>query len=214
MRALSVLVLLAAVLAFTVVRAEDDVPLEAEAPTEKGVPFVIVSKTVGNKMVVKGGAVEVSVVVFNYGSAAAYNVKITDDVTEGEAKTKSVDVLEPLENITLTYTVTPTKYGGFEVPVAVVTYTLEASASAQLFAYSNQVLEENFVFQGEDVDDLSGRGQVFVATNDEYDRANTKYVKESIAYLVLAGILILFPYYTFRTKQDQVDYLIRMSRKK
>lgn len=211
MRALTVALFLAAVLAIAVVRADEEV----EAPaTEKGIPFLVVSKTVNNKMVIKGGSVDVTVTVLNYGSGPAFNVKLTDDVTDGDSKTKEVEALQPLENITLTYTVTPTQYGGFAVPVAVVTYTVEASATAQLFAYSNQLLEEEFVFQGEQVDDLSGRGQVFVATNDEYERANTKYIKESIAYLVLAGILVLFPFYTYRTKQDQVDYLIRMSRKK
>ena len=188
MRALTVALFLAAVLAFTCVRAEEEVAVEAEAPsapaTEKGIPFLVVSKTVSNKMVIKGGSVDITVTVFNYGSGPAYNVKLTDDVTEAESKTKEVEALEPLENVTLTYTVTPSQYGSFAVPVAVVTYAVEASATAQLFAYSNQLLEEEFVFQGEQVDDLSGRGQVFVATSDGYERANTKYVKESIAYLV------------------------------
>lgn len=218
MRSIAVTLLFAAVIAFAVVRADEEVatPVETEeAPAvEKGIPLLVVSKTVSNKMVLKGGAIDVTVTVINFGSAAAYNVKLSDDVTDGETKTKEVDVLDSLENITLTYSVTPANYGAFAVPVATVTYSIDAAGASQLTALSNEVLEEEFVFQGETVDDMAGRGTVQVATSDEYERANTKYIKESIAYLVLAGVLVLFPFYTYRTKQDQVDYLIRNSRKK
>lgn len=200
----AILVLAAAVLAAVAVAQEDAKPL----------PFVVVSKAVSSKVVVLGDKIDVTVTVTNYGQAPVYDVVITDKVTGGEAQTKNVEVLNFLENATLSYSVTPTTFGSFVVPTAEATYALQAGETATYRAVSNAVREEDFTYRGEEFDDVNGRGVVSVVTRDVYDRMHTKYIRESIAYLFIGAITVVFPFFMYRTKQNQVDYLIRQSKKK
>lgn len=184
------------------------------AQEEKSFPFVMLSKSVNAKVVVLGEKVDVTVAITNFGQVPVYDVLITDKVTGGDARTKTIEILNAFENATLTYSVVPSEYGLFTVPAAEATYALAAGESASHRVVSNSIREEDNVFRGEDIDDASTRGVVSVVTREQYDRMHTKYIRESIAYLFIGAITVVFPFMMYRTKQSQVDYLIRQSKKK
>lgn len=184
------------------------------AQEEKSFPFVMLSKSVNTKVLVLGEKVDVTVAITNFGQVPVYDVQITDKVTGGDARTKTIEVLNAFENATLTYSVVPSEYGQFAVPAAEATYALAAGESAAHRVVSNSIREEDNVFRGEEFDDASTRGVVSVVTREQYDRMHTKYIRESIAYLFIGAITVVFPFMMYRTKQSQVDYLIRQSKKK
>lgn len=186
----------------------------AQPEDSKAIPFLVVSKSVSSKMVVLGEKIDVTVTVTNFGQATVSKIVISDKVN-GEEKTKEIESLAFLENATLTYSVTPQELGSFAISQAEVSYIVQGDeTAASLRAVSNTIFEEDNVFRGEEHDDMKGRGVVLVLTRESYDRLNTKYIRESIAYLFIGAITVLFPFFMYRTKQNQVDYLIRQSKKK
>ncbi|CUG91110.1 membrane-associated protein, putative [Bodo saltans] len=184
------------------------------AEEEKPLPFVLLSKSVSSKVVVLGEKVDVTVVVTNFGQVPVYDVVVTDKVTGGDARTQTIEVLNAFENSTITYSVVPNDFGNFRVAPAEATYALVAGETATHRVVSNLIREEDNEYRGEDVDDSSTRGFVSVVTREQYDRMHTKYIRESIAYLFLGAITVVFPFMMYRTKQSQVDFLIRQSKKK
>lgn len=184
------------------------------ADEEKPLPFVLLSKSVSSKVVVLGEKVDVTVVVTNFGQVPVYDVQVSDKVTGGETRTQTIEVLNAFENTTITYSVVPSEFGNFRVSAAEATYALVAGESATHRVVSNSIREEDNEYRGEDFDDLSTRGFVSVVTREQYDRMHTKYIRESIAYLFIGAITVVFPFMMYRTKQSQVDFLIRQSKKK
>ena len=185
-------------------------------PEYKAAPFLVVTKSVSEYFVVAGDKVDVTVTVTNFGDAPAFDVVITDAQTGGEAsKEKKLEKLEVGESESLNYTTTTKTLGDFEVKRAEVTYALAVGDQNVLKATSNTIREEEAYYLGENKGDaILNRGTITVVTREQYDRLHTKYIKETIGYLFVGAISVLFPFFMYRTKQNQVDQLIRQAKKK
>jgi len=175
-------------------------------------PLLAVEKTVKDYYVVKGDSIAVSLVITNYGASPAFNLQISDGDRTGVL---NVDVLAPGANWTTNYTIPTSTIGDIPLPRAKVQYQTSPDDKAQLQAASNELREEEayHVDRRRSSTPELLRGVVSVVTRERYDRMHTKYIKESIAYLVIGAVSVLFPFLVYRTKQNQVDLLIRQRKK-
>jgi hypothetical protein len=180
----------------------------------KPVPFLSVHKSVSKHHVVLGESFDVTVLALNLGQAPAFDVRVKDeDPVGGAVHTGGAPQLNFGDNFTLTYTVVPKELGKITIGTATVTYTVDAGHEKVLKAVSNTIREEEGLWRGETIDDMEMRGNVIVMTREEYDRLYSRFVKEIIAYAFLGAVLVLGPYVKYRTSQNQVEYLIRQSKK-
>ena len=170
-------------------------------------PMIVVHKTVSEANVLVGGNVAVTTVAMNIGDEPA-----TDFVLEDAGEKKSVAALAPQENVTIESTLTATALGELEVPVATATWA-GADASSRLRATSNVVREEERDEKKHAVE-LGPRGFVNVVTATEYERLNSRYIKETIAYALFAATIVALPYAFYRSSLAQVDALLKEARKK
>lgn len=179
-------------------------------------PFIVVTKTVSEYYVVVGESVEVSIQVTNYGEGPAFDLVVSDPQGgQTPAKENKVEKLEAGSSFYMNYTTVAGVLGDMAVQKAEVTYTLQSGDLTQLKATSNTIREEEAYFLGENRGDaILNRGTISVVTREAYDRLHTKYIKETIGYLFVGAISVLFPFFMYRTKQNQVDQLIRQAKKK
>ncbi len=184
-------------------------------PEYKAAPFLVVTKAVSEYYVVVGNTFDVKVTVTNHGDAPAFDVSIVDSQGSEPAKKHSVEKLETGESAFLNYTTVAKALGDLDISRAEVTYTLSVGDSNVLKATSNTIREEEAYFLGETKGDaITNRGTITIVTSEQYDRLHTKYIKETIGYLFVGAISVLFPFFMYRTKQNQVDQLIRQAKKK
>ena len=194
------------------VRAEDD---EEEESTEEaanlGAPMLVTHKTVSESNVVLGGELKVHVMVKHIAGGVAYDVQLTDNSPDGQ-KSKQVAELKADESIEIDYVITPKELGQLTISQAKATYLAEKDGSTRLTSVSNVVREEerderrHAQTEGE-------RGFVNVLTSAQYEKLNTKYIKETILYLISSGLLVVFPYFVYRQKLVQVETHLRECRK-
>jgi hypothetical protein len=181
-------------------------------PEHKPAPFLVVTKTVSEYYVVQGNSFQVNMKVANYGDAPAYDLVLENKDLEG--KVEKIEQLDPDHVYSLNYSVTTAQVGDLPIQRALVTYALQAGDATVFKAWSNTIREEEAYYQGEDKPDaVTNRGTVSIVTSEQYDRRHTKYIKETIGYLFIGAISVFFPFFMYRTKQNQVDQLIRPVKK-
>ena len=179
----------------------------------KGSPLLVVKKTVSENNVVLNEKLDVVVTVTNFGQSPAFDVQITD-ISPTTPQTKEIESLGFNESLSLSYVITPDTLGPLHIGAAEVTYLAQQGDEMRMKATSNLIREEDGIYRGEQDETPDYRGTVHVVTRDEYERINTKYIKETAAYLFLGAVPIFFPFFLYRTKQNQVDHLLREIRKK
>lgn len=185
------------------------------AADKKETPYITVTKSVSETDVIVSKPVTVTVTAFNLGQGPAYDVSIVDSHPLGsESQTKSVPKLEHGENVTLTYVIIPTELGALSVRPATVTYLTAEGETSTESALSNFINENQELYRGELDETPSVRGLVAVMTQDEYDALHATKIVEVIVYAVFCAIVIVFPYTLFKSKQSQVETLLREAKKK
>jgi uncharacterized repeat protein (TIGR01451 family) len=170
----------------------------------KAKPYLVAHKEVSEGATVVGAEVKFTVTITNNGDSPAFDVQLVDKSPSGEDQTKAVEKLEPQQAITLEYTWKATKLGEVQVPAAKATFLEDQSSTTRSTSISNLINEherESFEF--------GSKGELQVVTGSEYERLHTRYVKETIGYFLVAAVPVLFPLYMYRTKQAQVDHLLR-----
>lgn len=182
----------------------------AQAPSDVQAPLLFVSKTTSSGDLIIGASVEITVAVTNYGQSPAFDVVVSDEVEGGKKQDRTFASIPYGATEVIRYTVTPKAVGQFPVGVATVTYNLEqGDAATARTAQSSIIREETAYYRGEDKDDVSFRGSVSVLTRERYDRLHATHIKETIAYVFLGLLPAAFPYLLYRTKQTQVDELLK-----
>ena len=175
----------------------------------KAKPFLVVHKEVSEAVVVPGADAKFTVTVTNQGENPAFDVQLVDQVPQGEEQTKAVETLAPSESLKLEYTFSPKELGQINVEAAKVTYLEEKDSTSRYTAISNLINEHD-----REAFDVASNGEFSVVTPTEYERLHTRYVKETIGYLCAALVPIAFPFFMYRTKQGQVDHLLREAKRK
>lgn len=178
-------------------------------------PYVVVTKTVSAGEVIIGTPVTVSVTARNIGHQPAYNVVLADSHPHGdEAPSKSAEKLAAGENITLSYTFTPTELGPAVIATAECGYSPAAGDDTTIKAYSNYVREELDLYRGDADKTPAVRGTIMVMTAQQYDRIHSTKIAELLSYFVLCAVPIVVPYLLFKSKLAQIDSLFREAKKK
>ena len=174
----------------------------------KAKPLLVIHKEVSEGYAVVGSEVKFKVTVTNQGENPAFDVQLVDKDPSGEDQTKAVDTLEAQQSLTLEYVFRPSVLGDVNIGAARATYLEEQGASARSTALSNLINEHD-----RQEFDVAARGELHVVTSTEYERIHTRYIKETIGYLFAAAVPVLFPFYMYRSKQAQVDHLLREARR-
>jgi uncharacterized repeat protein (TIGR01451 family) len=194
MKALCVLLLVAAVAVL--------------ADEKAGKPYLVVHKEVSEGAVTVGDEVKFTVTVTNHGESPAFDVQLVDKSPNGEEQTKAVEKLETQQSVSIEYTFKSSVLGDVLAPAAKVTYLEQQGSETRFTSYSNLINEhdrENF--------EHPSRGELHVVTATEYERLHTRYVKEILGYILAAVVPVLFPFYMYKSKQSQIEHLLRESKK-
>lgn len=187
----------------------------AVVASNEGSPFVVIHKTASSQHVIVGSELKLVVTATNFGQSPAFDVKLTDiSPVDGSVKSKSADKLEFNETVTLEYVVSPDTLGPLSVGPAEATFKSQPGDEASYKASSNTVFEETYRFRGAEDETNDLVRAIRVVTAAEFDKINTRHIKEFAAYLVLGAIPVFFPFFVYRTKQSQVDHLLREAKKK
>jgi hypothetical protein len=168
-------------------------------------PLIAVHKEVSEVNALLGSQVAVTVTAVNVGDEPVSEVELRD----GDAQ-KSVDTLAPGQNLTLTSTVEAANLGNLDVGFATASW---AEGEGRGRAVSNQVREEERD-EKKHAQELGPRGFINVVTPAEYERLNTRYIKETILFVVFAAVIAGFPFGVYRQSLMQVDFHLKESRKK
>lgn len=183
---------------------------------EKGADaYVVVTKTVSSGDVIVGTPVTVTVTANNIGHQPAYNVLLTDaHPLGGEAPSKSAEKLASGENITFSYSFTPSELGPTVIPTAECVYSPAAGDDTIIKSFSNYIREELDLYRGDTDTTPAVRGTVMVMTAHQYDRIHSTKVLELISYLALCAVPVVVPFLLFKSKLSQIDSLFREAKKK
>jgi len=153
-----------------------------EGGTTGRVPHLLVLKSVDQYEVVANKNLTISLNVFNVGGGTAYNVNVddtawaADSVTDIEGlKTATFESLEPGTNETHTYVVAAKMPGELPSAAAKVTYQSDASSEDGKMVYSNIL------------------PRLPVLTLSDYNKKNTRHIKEWLTFFVLALIPVGLP---------------------
>lgn len=180
-------------------------------------PYIVVTKTVSSGDVIIGTPVTVTVTANNIGHQPAYNVELTDvHPLGGEAPTKSAEKLASGENITISYSFTPTELGPAVIPTAECAYSPAAGDddNTVIKSFSNYVREELDLYRGDADTTPAVRGTVMVMTAQQYDRIHSTKILELVSYFALCAVSVAVPYLLFKSKLSQIDSLFREAKKK
>lgn len=176
----------------------------------KSKPFLVLHKEVSEDAVVVGGELTVTVSVTNFGQSPAFDVQIVDISPTGGEQTKAVERLDFNQTESVRYTVRATSIGVLKIGTAEASYLAQQGDESRLKATSNLVREE----QRDETGNSRVKGTVDVVSASQYDRLHTRYIRETIGYLVLASVPVLFPFFIYTTKSAEVDLLLRESKRK
>lgn len=169
-------------------------------------PVIVVHKQVSETNVLVGTEVVVTTTAINIGDTAAIDFVLQD----GEIKKEAT--LEPQANVTIVTTIPAPQLGNLQLAAATATWTGEDRTTA-FRATSNEVREEERDEKRHAME-LGPRGFVNVITGSEYERLNSRYIKETILYILFVAVVVGFPFGVYRQKQVQVDFHLKESRKK
>ena len=169
-------------------------------------PMVMIHKEVSEANVVLGGKVSITTTAINLGDEPA-----NDFILEDAGKQETVESLLPQANVSITSTMDAANLGNLVIPSATATWAGEGNERAR--ATSNVVREEERN-EKRHAQELGPRGFINVVTAGEYERINSKYIKETILYLIFAGVVVGLPFVVFRQSQAQVDFHIKEDKKK
>lgn len=171
-------------------------------------PIIVLHKSVSENNVLLGTDVTISTTAINIGDESAFDFHMVD----GDAS-KEVAVLEAQANVTVVTTIKANELGNLIVKPATASWALSAGANERLRATSNEVREEERD-EKRHATELGPRGYINVITASEYSRINSRFIQETVLYLLFAGAIILFPFGVYRQKQIQVDFHLKEARKK
>ena len=178
------------------------------------VPFLVVKKDVSETHVVVGGSLTVNITISNKGASPAFSANVVDKSPDGTEQTAAFEKLAPGEVQTLSYVVRSDKVGDWNLTAAEVTYKDKEDAVKTRKAFSNLIREEEHVAYGEGSESRHVRGIVHVLSQDDYARLHSRHIKEIIAFILLGLLPVIFPFFVFRAKQNQVEHLLREANKK
>ena len=192
---------------------EEEAPATGvDAPEEKQEPIIVVRKTVSEGNVVLGGSVKVKTILNNWGNSDAFDVTLTDNAPSGQ-KEKKADKIGAQDTLEIEYEIPASELGRLPIGQAKASYKVSADATEKLSAVSNVVREEERD-ERKHAQEEGERGFVNVVTAAQYERINTKYIKETIVYAIFATILIVFPFMVYKQKAAAVEAHLRECRKK
>lgn len=208
--------LLALIAARAFAQDDEDEPATGVEETpdaeETPAPLLVIHKTVSESNVVLGGSVKVKTTVFNWGSAEAFDVEVTDNTPTGQ-KEKKADVLKGEDTLVIEYEVPAAELGRLSIGQAKATYLGSKDGAEKLTAVSNVVREEERD-EKKHAQDEGERGFVNVVTAAQYEKLNTRYIKETVVFLIYAAILVVFPFMVYKQKSAAVEAHLRECRKK
>ncbi len=173
-----------------------------------GAPLIVIHKSVAETDVLLGSTFEVTTTALNIGEDPAFDFTLRD----GD-NAKDVAVLESQGNVSITTTLSASDLGNLEIPIATASWAAAAGSEERFRATSNVVREEERD-EKRHATELGPRGFVNVVTATEYERINSRFIKETILYILFAAIVISLPFGIYRQKQVQVDFHLKEARKK
>lgn len=173
-----------------------------------GAPTIVIIKSVPESNVELGGVVTVTTTAINVGDAPAFDFNLRDGETS-----KDLASLEPQANVTFVTTLTASALGNLEIPLATASWAAAAGSEERFRATSTQVREEERD-EKKHATELGPRGFVNVVTAAEYARINSRYIVETVLYVLFAAVIIGFPFGVYRSKQREVDFFVKEARKK
>eukprot|EP00758_Cryptobia_borreli_P012953 Tbor_TRINITY_DN5791_c0_g5::TRINITY_DN5791_c0_g5_i1::g.20220::m.20220/K13250/SSR2; translocon-associated protein subunit beta len=185
-------------------------------PTEeKPHPHLLIIKEIPTYDVVLSHPVTVTITVMNIGTSAAHDVHLIDPHPLGEsAESKAVYTLEAGANITTTYQFIPKELGAVRIGPCEVTYVENQGDTVTLKATSNYIREEEDLYRGDIEDSFAVRDIFSVITEEQYDKIHSKKILEMASYFFFCLFPVGMPFAMYKSKQLQVDNLLREARKK
>jgi hypothetical protein len=169
-------------------------------------PVIVIHTQVSEPSVLHGTEVKITTTASNVGDEPA------NDFILEHFETKTVESLGENQNVTIVHTISAANLGALEIPKATATWAV-ADESVRRRATGNEVREEERDEKRHAIE-LGPRGFVNVIGSTEYDRLNSRFIKETILYIIFAAVVVGFPFGVYRQKQVQVEFHLKESRKK